>query len=133
MKYLQILIFSWLSSNAIANNCHQDFSEKEIIGSVKSGHSILYPFQFTSLINGKDEPEIQRETIGIESKERIVKLASHLYQEANRRGAVRKTNKTSEAEREIIYRDPNSGFYVSMYFRQVKGCWFMAGLANEST
>lgn len=133
MKYLHILIVSWLSTNVFANDCHQDFSEKGVIDSVSAGKAILYPFNFSSLIDGKDEPELKSENLKIQSQDRIVKLSSHLHSEAKIRKAERIISKPSDTEIKVIYRGPNSGFYVSSNYKQVNGCWFMAGLSHEST
>lgn len=133
MKYLHILIVSLLSTNVFATDCHQDFSEKGVIDSVNAGKAIIYPFIFSTLIDGKDEPELKSEKLKTQSQDRIVKLSNHLHSEAKLRKAERIISKPSEIEIKIIYRGPNGGFYVSSNYKQVNGCWFMAGLSNEST
>lgn len=133
LKYLHILIISWLSTNVIANECHQNFSEKELLASVNSGNSVSYPFQLSRLVEGENEPELKLEYLEFQSQHRIVQVSKDIHSSAKRRSAERIMKKPSETDIEIIYRGPNSGFYTSTYYKQVNGCWLMSGLSNEST
>ncbi len=133
MKYLFLITFCWFCSSSFATACHQYFFETEIVNSVKSGTSIYYPFQFASLINGEYEPELQKEVLQAKSKEKVINLVDHLYRVAVDYGASRSVDDPSDTQKTITYHGPNSGFYVSVSFSLVKGCWLMSGLSNQST
>ena len=132
MRYLYFFMIFCIGENVLANDCHKSFNEKELINSVSIGKAILYPFNFSFLVDGKIEPELKSQHLNILSQNKIIKLSSRIHSESKLRGTERIKKYTNEAEITIIYRGTNNGFYVSSYYKKLNGCWFMAGLSDES-
>ena len=133
LQYFWILILSIASANAVASHCHSEFSEPDILNSVKSGNSISYPFKFSYLTDGEHEPELRSEILDVNSHEGVISLSEGFYSQALRKGSERLQTESENDNVQITYRGPNSGFYIQYVYKKVSGCWVLSSISNEST
>jgi len=132
MKELFLILGALLSFGVSAGSCVTEFSEDKLLHEITQGKQIHTPFILGHLIDGKYEPEMKYKELDITSFNKILKIVKFEHNNALTSGAEKLIN-TYENHNEIIFRGPNSGYYVKYKFMNKKGCWKLTGFSNEST
>lgn len=112
-----------------AEGCISSFSDEILLNEIIKGNQIHIPFMLGSLVDGKHEPEIKHEELNKASLNKIIKIVSMQYKYAQTQGA----EKLIKKNKKIIFRGPNSGYYIEYKFKIINGCWKLVGFTNGST
>ena len=112
-----------------AEGCISNFSDEKLLNEIIKGNEIHIPFKLGSLVDGKHEPEIKYEELNKSSLNKIIKIVSMQYKYAKTKGA----EKLIKENKIIIFRGPDSGFYIEYKFKTISGCWKLVGFTNGST
>ena len=129
MWKLLIIIGMLTSLGVNAEGCISNFSDEKLLNEIIKGNEIHIPFKLSSLIDGKHEPAIKHEELYEASLNRIIKIVSTQYNYAKTKGA----EKLIKENKKIIFRGPNSGYYIEYKFKTINGCWKLVGFTNAST
>ena len=128
MRYFLLIIGMLTSFCVAAESCISNFSAEKSLNEIIQGNEIHTPFTLSSLIEGMNEPEIKYEELNNSSLKKIIKIVSGEYKFAKTRGATKLVK-----ENKIIFRGPNSGYYIEYKFKPINGCWKLVGFTNAST
>lgn len=132
MNKLLFIIGVLVPFGVSAKNCMSGFSEEKMLSEIIQGNQIYTPFILGHLIDGKYEPEMIYKELNITSLKKITKIVNAQYKHALTRGAE-KLIKENKEYNEIIFRGPNSGYYIEYKFKNIMGCWKLVGFSNGST
>ena len=129
MRNFLLIIGILTSSGVVAESCIPIFSDKKLLNEVIEENGIHTPFKLGSLTDGKYEPEIKYEVLNKPSLNKIIKTVSAHYKYAKTKGA----EKLIKENKIIIFRGPDSGYYIEYNFNTINGCWKLVGFTNAST
>ena len=129
MRNFLLIIGILTSSGVTAESCISNFSDEKLLNEIIQGNEIHTPFKLGSLIDGKHEPEIKYEELNKPSLNKIIKTVSAQYKYAKTKGA----EKLIKENKKIIFRGPDSGYYIEYNFKTINGCWKLVGFTNAST
>lgn len=132
MRNLLIIIGILTSFSVTAEGCITNFSDEKLLNEITKGNEIHTPFQLGSLIDGKHEPEIKYEKLNKSSLNKIIKTIRSEYNYAISKDAKKLVKKNKEFKK-IIFRGPDSGYYIEFKFKEKMGCWKLVGFTNAST
>jgi len=132
MRNFLIIIGMLTSFGVAAESCILKFSDDKLLSDITQGKEIHTPFQLGSLIEGKHEPEIKYEKLKKSSINKIIKTIRTQYNYAITKGA-QKLIKENKESKKIIFRGPDSGYYIEFKFKEKNGCWKLVGFTNAST
>lgn len=132
MKKLCIIFGVLITFGVSANSCISEFDEETLFSEIIQGRQIYTPFILGNLIDGKHEPEMKYEKLNINSLNKIKKIVNFEYKYTLERGAEKIIKEHKEFNK-IIFRGPNSGYYIEYKFRNKMGCWKLVGFSNGST
>ena len=132
MKKLFLFFGVLFSFGVSAESCISEFSEEKLLAEIIQGKQIHTPFILGDLIDGKYEPEIKYEKLNINSLNKIKKIVNFEYKHSLERGAEKLIKEDNEFNK-IIFRGPNSGYYIEYIFKNKMGCWKLVGFSNGST
>ena len=129
MRDFLLIIGALISSGVNAESCLSKFSGEKLLNEIIQGNEIHTPFKLGSLTYGKHEPEIKYEELNKTSLNKIIKIVSSQYKYAKTKGA----EKLIKENKKIIFRGPDSGYYIEYNFKTINGCWKLVGFTNGST
>ena len=129
MRNFLVIIMILITFSIKAEGCISNFSDEKLLNEIIQGNELHTPFTLGSLIDGKHEPEIKYEELYKNSLDKIIKIIRTQYKYANNISA----EKLIKDNNKIIFRGPNSGYYIEYKFKLINGCWKLVGFTDAST